>query len=959
MLPLFKFVVMKTGNNKHEAIYIDHHFIHDGWSFRLFIANLANYYNEFLSSGMVTAKEPSCQMIDYCVWQHQWIASEAAHQQLSYWEETLKSYNTHVALKGRQNYIGPLSFEGDVVELVVKGDIIQKLRREAASRKLTFFELMFVAFAKLIRNNSGLDDFVIGTGCANRSSPELESVIGMLVNMIALRLDLRAIDSDVEFERVVSETLRTGLTNAEYPFLNVVQKLNPRRESNVIPLIQVAFNFHNSLTKDVEFKNLSTKITEAIPNGSAKFELNVTAIVDDNSADDVRILFEYNTKLYNRKTISRITEEYQNILFDLIGSSKLNAQNINKFTSKPSFDDLDDSKLPKNDSRSTQALDLNILFEEQVVLNPGATALAFEDKSLSYGELNSRANQLAHHLIGMGVGPESIVAIALPRSMDLMVGLLAILKAGAAYLPLDMDNPNDRLAFMLEDAQPVCVLSNKACAAQLSGDVPILLLDDPETIVQLKRESVANPTNDDRNEHLKTSHPAYIIYTSGSTGRPKGVVVAHQNVTWLLDAMEDRFQIGRDDVWTMFHSHAFDFSVWEMWGALAYGGKLIIVPKILSRSPSEFLALLVREKVTILNQTPSAFYQLLEAVRQASEERLSLRYIIFGGEALDLNRMTAWYHLSGGDAKLVNMYGITETTVLSTAYPLDIQNTTAQTKSLIGQALPNLQIYILDDSLQPIPTGVAGEIYIAGAALARGYLNRPSLTAERFVANPYGPSGSRMYRTGDRARRRADGVLEFLGRADQQIKISGFRIEPGEIETALAEHVSVAQAAVVAREDQPGRKQLIGYVVPVTGASVDPHLMRQYLAASLPHYMVPATITVLPTLPLTPNGKLDYRALPEPDFTPIIARDPRTEQEETLARLFADVLGIDRVGIDDSFFDLGGHSLLAARLISRIRSVMGIELPIYILFEAPTVARLDEAMRNYSKVSATTISIGH
>ncbi|SCX62694.1 AMP-binding enzyme C-terminal domain-containing protein, partial [Variovorax sp. EL159] len=538
---------------------------------------------------------------------------------------------------------------------------------------------------------------------------------------------------------------------------------------------------------------------------------------------------------------------------------------------------------------------------------------------------------------------ESFVALALPRSLELVVSLLAILKAGAAYVPLDVDYPKDRLAFMLEDAAPACMISNRATAAILPPGVPTLSLDDTSLTASLAAAPLANPTDHDRVRPLRPANPAYVIYTSGSTGKPKGVVISQQNVVRLLGATEQWFGFGPQDVWTLFHSHAFDFSVWELWGALLRGGQLIVVPSLISRSPAEFLSLLVRKQVTVLNQTPSAFHQLAQAEREHPELQagLALRCVIFGGEALELRLLKDWYERHGDEApSLINMYGITETTVHVTYAALSKALMGSDANSLIGRGIPDLRTYVLDAALQPVPVGVTGELYIAGAGLARGYLNRPALSAERFVASPFGPPGSRMYRSGDLARWRTDGVLDFLGRADQQVKIRGFRIELGEIEAALSWQPGVAQTAVIAREDAPGNKQLVGYVVAATGQSVDTAALRRALTTDLPDHMVPAAIVVLDALPLTPNGKLDRKALPAPDFTLRSIRAPRTPQEEILANLFAEVLRLPQVGIDDNFFDLGGHSLLVTRLVSRIRSALGVELPIRVLFEAPTVAQL-------------------
>ncbi|MCY8333365.1 amino acid adenylation domain-containing protein, partial [Bacillus spizizenii] len=598
-------------------------------------------------------------------------------------------------------------------------------------------------------------------------------------------------------------------------------------------------------------------------------------------------------------------------------------------------------------------------FEKQAALSPEAIAVVCEDQSLSYAELNERANRLARMLISEGVGPEQFVALALPRSLEMAVGLLAVLKAGAAYLPLDPDYPADRIAFMLEDAQPAFIMTNTKAAENIppAENVPRIVLDDPELAEKLNTYPAENPSNTDRIQPLSPLNTAYVIYTSGSTGVPKGVMIPHQNVTRLFAATDHWFHFSSDDIWTMFHSYAFDFSVWEIWGPLLHGGRLVIVPHHVSRSPEAFLRLLVKEGVTVLNQTPSAFYQLMQAEREQSDlgQALSLRYVIFGGEALELSRLEDWYNRHPENRpQLINMYGITETTVHVSYIELDRSMAALRANSLIGCGIPDLGVYVLDERLQPVPPGVAGELYVSGAGLARGYLGRAGLTAERFIADPFGPPGTRMYRTGDVARLRADGSLDYVGRADHQVKIRGFRIELGEIEAALVQHSRLEDAAVIVREDQPGDKRLAAYVIPSLEDTIDTAELRKYAAERLPDYMVPSAFVTMKELPLTPNGKLDRKALPAPDFA-VTGRGPRTPQEEILCDLFMEVLHLPRVGIDDRFFDLGGHSLLAVQLMSRIREALGVELSIGNLFEAPTVAGLAERLEMGSSQSALDV----
>ncbi|WP_157106350.1 non-ribosomal peptide synthetase, partial [Nocardia sienata] len=590
-----------------------------------------------------------------------------------------------------------------------------------------------------------------------------------------------------------------------------------------------------------------------------------------------------------------------------------------------------------------------------------ATAVVFGDSALSYGELAARVNRLARYLIARGVGPESLVAVAVPRSTELIVALLAVLEAGGGYLPVDVSYPAERLAFLFTDADPVCVLTTVAEVGALpAGERPVVLLDDPMTLATLADLSPSPVTDADRQAPVDPDAVAYLIYTSGSTGTPKGVLVSHRNVLTLFANTRDAFGFDESDVWTMFHSYAFDFSVWELWGALLYGGTLVIVDYFTARSPEKFLELLRRERVTVLSQTPTAFYQLAEAelveTDSESERELSLRYVIFGGEALDLGRLQRWYaRFDETGPMLVNMYGITESTVHVTCLPLDRELASSASASVIGRGIAGLRVVVLDAFLRPVPPGVEGEMYVSGAQLTRGYLGRAGLTATRFVADPYGAAGERMYRTGDRARWQVDGQLEYLGRSDFQVKVRGFRVELGEIESVLVLHPAVAQAVVITRDiaaaepdELASSRQLVGYVVLDTDTSIDGESgdvdvaaeLRGFAAERLPEYMVPAAVVVLDRLPLTVNGKLDRTALPAPDYSGGAYRAPSTPTEEAVAAVFAEVLEVTRVGADDDFFDRGGDSLTATRLVSRIRSVLGVEVPIRVVFESPTVAGL-------------------
>ncbi len=586
-------------------------------------------------------------------------------------------------------------------------------------------------------------------------------------------------------------------------------------------------------------------------------------------------------------------------------------------------------------------------FEDHAARRPDALAVAFQGQSLTYAELNARANRLARLLRARGVGPETLVGLCAERSIGLVVGLLAILKAGGAYVPLDPVYPKDRLALMLADSAVRVLLTEEALLDRLPAHAAEVLTLDAD--LENAMEDAGNLPGGAVPENL-----AYVIYTSGSTGRPKGVPVTHANVGRLLDATRPWFRFGPDDVWTLFHSFAFDFSVWEIWGALARGGQIVVVPYWASRSPEATLALLRERGVTVLNQTPSAFRQLIRAEEAAGDaatgDPLALRLVIFGGEALELQGLRPWFDRHGDRSpRLVNMYGITETTVHVTYRPVtraDLDESAGS--SPIGRPIPDLRLYLLDRHMQPVPVGVAGEIYVGGQGLARGYLDRPALTASRFLPDPFGPTpGGRLYKSGDLARRRPDGDFEYLGRADDQVKVRGHRVELGEIEAALGRHPAVREAVVVPREDTPGDLRLVAYVVAKAGSSLPAPELRARLKEELPQYMVPSAFVVLDALPLTPHGKVDRKALPAPGANSDRLAEgafvaPRTPAEATLAAIWANVLGlaIDRVGVHDDFFDLGGHSLLATQVASRLRDAFGVEVPLRGLFEARTVAGL-------------------
>jgi len=599
--------------------------------------------------------------------------------------------------------------------------------------------------------------------------------------------------------------------------------------------------------------------------------------------------------------------------------------------------------------------DLAALFEAQVSRTPDAVALTSATAEVRYAELDEQANRLAWQLIARGLGPENVVALLLDRTPALVVAILAVLKAGAAYLPLDPTTPDERLAFVIGDSAPGVVLTTAGLTERLPSHVGRILLDIPEINHAPAVKAVAAPRDEDRVASLRPDNIAYIIYTSGSTGHPKGVAISHRNVVRLLSTADALYDFGQNDVWPLFHSYAFDVSVWEMWGALLHGGRLVMVDARTARAPNEFRTLLARERITVLNMTPSAFYQLIQAETEFFYDAppLDIHTIVLAGEALDAHRLAGWQARYAPESQCVaNMYGTTETTVHATFARVG-RPSPAAGDNLIGRPLADLTALVLDERLRLCPTGVMGDLYLAGPGLARGYRGRPGLTASRFLANPFGRVGERMYRTGDLAIRQADGTLLFRGRADEQVKIRGYRIEPGEIEAALLGIPAIAQAAVIAREDVPGDRRLVAYVVPTRDAIgapelVDTGVLRAHLSRSLPDYMLPSSYVSLDALPLTVNGKLDRRSLPAPRSAGTQANytAPVSPEEILVCRLVADLLGIERAGITDNFFYLGGNSLLAARLAAGIRLHGGLDLRAFAVLDAPTLGDLAACLEN-------------
>src|SRR5271170_1798475 len=784
-------------------------------------------------------------------------------------------------------------------------------------------------FAALLQRYSGHEDIVVGSPTANRQEAQLEEMIGFFVNNLVIRV---GVDPNITWTQLLGQVRRTALEayqHQDVPFERLVEELSPQRSLNCPPIFQVMFALQNT---PMISKNLKGLHVEGIGGGelSVRYDLEVHSWENEGG---IGISWLYNRDLFDRWRIEQMARHYVRILEGMVAESDQKIWTVDLLAPEERRQVLYQWNDTKVQSRSEEYI--SDLFEKRVERTPEAEAVVFKDQHLTYKQLNRRANQLAHYLRKQGVGPEDLIALSVPRSPELIVALLGILKVGAAYVPMDLEYPVERLTFMLEDVQPRCVLTTGSSVSQLPCGRPCIVLDSPETIEELRTSAITNLNDQDRKGRLHPQNPAYVIYTSGSTGRPKGVVVTHSAIVNRLLWMQDAYNLKSDDRVLQKTPCGFDVSVWEFFWPLLEGATLVFAKPDGHRDAGYLATLIQAECVTTVHFVPSVLQVFLQ--EPAAAKCQSLRRVICSGEALSSELQTRFHEVL--NVPLHNLYGPTEAAIDVTFWECSADSASGGVP--IGRPIWNTEVYVLDGNLEPAPRGVAGELCIAGVGLARGYLKRARLTAERFVANPFGATGTRMYRTGDLVRWRRDGYLEFLGRADDQVKIRGFRVELGEVEAALLRHPDVAQASAMVREDQPEERRLVAYVVLAAGQSIDSHALQEYLRLSLPDYMVPVAVMVLEQFPLTVSGKIDRKALRAPELNSSTEyRPPRTREEEILCGLFAEVLAAKRVGINDNFFAMGGHSLMAMRLISRVRSLLAADLAVRTLFEFPTVAQL-------------------
>ncbi|CAD5977262.1 Gramicidin S synthase 2 [Planktothrix rubescens] len=934
---LIRITLVVLSETEHLLLVCMHHIISDGWSIEVFIHELTTLYNAYPQNQPANLAPLPIQYADFAIWQRQWLQGDVLQTQLNYWQNQLADAPALLSLPTDHPRPAVQSFVGAYQEFSLSPALSQALTELSRKQGVTLFMTLLAAFDALLYRYTGSSDILVGTPIANRNRSEIEGLIGFFVNTLVLRTNLADNPSFSQLLTRVREVAMDAYAHQDLPFEMLVEALQPERDLSHTPLFQVAFVLQNTPKSEIAMTGLT--VTDLPPeNTTAKFDLTLAMV---NTDDGLKGVWEYNTDLFESSTIERLAGHFLNLLGGIVANPQARISQLPLLTESETNQLLIEWNNTQVDYPQIKCI--HQLFEEQAERTPDAIAVVFENQQLTYAELNDRANQLAHYLRKLGVKPDELVGICLERSLDMIVGLLAILKVGGAYVPIDPDYPQERISFMLQDTQVKIILTCESLQNSLQNHQTIVICLDKDW-QQINQASLEN-----LNSTVSADNLAYVIYTSGSTGIPKGVIVTHQAVNRLV-LNTNYIQFTPDDRVVQASNIAFDAATFEIWGALLNGAKIIIIAKSVLLSPQELALSLKENQISVLFLTTAFFNQLANLVPQAFS---SLRCLLFGGEAVEPKWVQEVLE-KGAPQRLLHVYGPTENTTFSSWYLVENVASTATTIP-IGKAIANTQIYLLDKNLQPVPIGVVGELHIGGMGLAKGYLNRPELTQEKFIPNPFekdevipptplnkdGNEPSKLYKTGDLARYLPDGNIEYLGRIDNQVKIRGFRIELGEIEALLNQNEDVQSACVIAREDNPGDKRLVAYLVPQPEIILTIDEIRQFLKAKLPDYMVPNAFVILEALPLTPNGKIDRRALPAPDLQSkgeYIA--PRNPIEEKIAQIWAEVLKLERVSIEDNFFELGGHSLLATQVISRCQEAFEIALPLRYLFESPTIAQL-------------------
>ncbi|AUX48181.1 peptide synthetase [Sorangium cellulosum] len=929
--PPVRWTLLRKGEREHVLAVTCHHLIADGWSMNVLLRELSLLYGA-LSAGRSPELAPlALQQADHALWQRRDEQAAARERELAYWRERLKGPVPPLELPTDRPRPSVQTYAGAREDLALPPELVARLGALGRKAGATLFTTVAAGLFALLHRYTGQRDVCIGTPVAARPRAALEGVVGCFLNTLALRVDLSGNPSVTELLARVRAAVTEGQAHQELPFERVLEALSLERNLSHTPLFNVMLAMDPAPEQAPELPGLSIGV-ERVDTGTAQFDLALNLATDGQGA---RGAWEYNTDLFDGATVARMTRHLVAILEGFVANPEIRLADL------PMMDAAERGQVLVGWNATERSYPgerlVHELFEAQAERTPEATAVLFGERRLSYRELNARANRVAHALRRRGVGPDVLVAVAAERSVELVVGLLGILKAGGAYVPIDPEYPADRIAFMLSDAAASVLLSQWPVASRLPAHgAEVLCLDADRA--KIDREPATNPA-----VAVSADNLAYTIYTSGSTGRPKGAGNSHRGLLNRLQWMQERYGLTPEDRVLQKTPFSFDVSVWEFFWPLMTGAGLVVSRPGDHRDGERLVELITRHDVTTLHFVPPMLQAFLETPGVASCR--SVRRILCSGEALPAELTRRCFERLA-HAELHNLYGPTEASIDVSSWACQRGDNSASVP--IGHPIANTQLYLLDRHGQPVPAGVAGELYIGGIGLARGYHRRPDLTAERFVPDPFGSApGGRLYRTGDLARHRPDGAIEFLGRLDHQVKIRGLRIELGEIEARLLQHPGVGEAVVLARDEAHGGKRLVAYVAGKGGAALEPGALRDWLAQALPAYMVPAPILVLERLPLSPNGKVDRRALPAPEQVEAPARattPPRTDLERAIAAIWRDVLSVPQVGVHDNFFDLGGHSLLLAKVHGRLREELDRALPMLVLFQHPTIASLAGAL---------------
>ncbi len=934
--PMLRAVLLRFGTTQHVMQLTLHHIASDGWSMGVVVREVAEIYRAQLAGEPDALPPLPVQYVDYAAWQRQRLSGALLEKHLAFWGRQLGGVPVRLDLPTDRPRPVLQTYAGASLDFRIPPFLSERLRNLTAEHGATLFIVLQAAFAVLLHRYSGQCDFCIGTPVAGRPRAELEGLVGCFVNTLTFRYQIDPALTFVAFLEATKAMVLEAYTHQDLPFEKLVEELRPVRSLSHSPFFQVLFALQNAPRHKLEIPGIAF---EAVPLASRTAKFDLTCSLTE-SADGLDGRLEYNTDLFDEATIRRIAGHYEELLKGICENPGTKVQDLRLLCPQEEKQILVEWNATQSDYQRHTSV--HELFEKQVQRDPDAVAVVHEGKRLTYGELDEKANQLARRLIFLGVSPDGLVGLCVERTLEMMVGLLAILKAGGAYVPLDPSYPDERLAYMLRDAAPKVLLTQERLLARL--------LPSEGTVVCLDRDwSVVEGYPKDKLENFAgPDHLAYVIYTSGSTGRPKGVAVRHGSLANFLHAMGREPGLSRDDAVLGLTSLSFDIAALELYLPLTVGARVVLAGTAHAQDPQHLCRLLEQHRVSLVQATPSTWHLLME-VGWRPDWPVK---VLCGGEALPVTLMRRLAERFGA---VWNMYGPTETTVWSSLAVL----TTDTDLPTIGRPIANTRFYILDSQLCPVPVGVAGELYIGGDGLARGYLNRPELTAEKFIADPFGAAGSRMYRTGDLARYRRDGSVEYLGRIDNQVKLRGFRIEPGEIQSLLEAQPNVERAAVLLREDSPGDQRLVAYLV-ARGAPPERETLAAALSRQLPAYMVPHIYMVLDALPMTLNGKLDHKALPAPESrqrSPRANAEPGTPAETLLAELWRGILRVEAIGRHDDFFELGGHSLLVLQLAARITEETGRAIPMAELFRCSTLAEQAALLEYAAKADAHGDSI--